>query len=133
MSISQSGPGASGVDAGQVDVTLPPAAPQVPQPPPPPPPPKSIFDVIYESSDVNAPIPRIREDILDIITNSPLANTYNFVFLYDDSSQISKYTSNRIYSAVTGGAHVPLKPIFLLLHTGGGKVELKQVLPQNCS
>lgn len=89
MSAGQATPGAA--DAEQAGASTPPTTPQIPQPPPPPP--KTIFDVIYESGDVNTPIQRIREDIRDIIKKSPLAGTYNFVFLYDDASQISKYTS----------------------------------------
>ncbi len=107
-----------------------PTAPQAP--PPPPPPPKTIFDVVFEADDVNIPIQRVREDIREIIKKSPVAGTYDFIFLHDDSSQITKYTSNRIYSAVTDGSHDPGKPLFLLLHTGGGKVEPAYLISKCC-
>src|SRR5437879_13510550 len=88
-------------------------APQVPAPPPPP---KSIFDEIYEATDVNTPKQRIREDISQFIKDSGLDYTYDFVFLYDESGSISRFTSNRLYSAVTDHSHATVKPTFLLLH-----------------
>src|ERR1700694_1189934 len=82
------------------------SAPDIPQPPPAP---KSIFDVIQETNDVDVPRQRISEDIRGIITKSGLEIDYNFIFLYDEYSQIGRFTSNRIYSAVTGGSHDPAK------------------------
>src|SRR5260370_28760461 len=79
-----------------------PAAPQVPEPPPPP---KSIFDEVYEATDVNAPKQRIREDIGRFINESGLDYAYDFLFLYYYSGSISRLTSNRLYSAVTDPSH----------------------------
>lgn len=106
-----------------------PSTPQVPEPPPQP---KSIFDVVYEATDVNAPKQRIREDISSFIKDSGLDYTYDFVFLYDDSGSISRFTSNRLYSAVTDHSHSPVKPLFLLLHTNGGKVEPAYLISKCC-
>ena len=106
-----------------------PTAPEVPQPPPTP---KTIFDVIYEAGDVNIPKQRIAADIRTFIKESGLENKYEFVFLYDDRSQISRYTSNRIYSAVTDNSHSPNTHLFLLLHTGGGKVEPAYLISKCC-
>jgi len=100
--------------------------------PAPPPLPKTIFDVIYEAADVNVPKQRIAEEIRGIIKRSSLANIYDFIFLYDDSSQISRFTSNKIYSAVTDDSHDSRKPLFLLLHTGGGKVEPAYLISKCC-
>jgi hypothetical protein len=88
--------------------------------------------VIYEAADVNAPKPRIAEDIRNIIKRSGLGNAYDFIFLYDEVSQISRFTSNKIYSAVTDHAHDPRKPLFLMLHTGGGKVEPAYLISKCC-
>src|SRR5438874_8766198 len=88
-------------------------APDIPQPPPAP---KSIFDVIYGATDVNSPRQRISEDVRGLIKNSALDGDYDFIFLYDEYSQIGRFTSNRIYSAITGGSHNPAKKLFLLLH-----------------
>jgi len=104
-------------------------APQVPAPPPPP---KSIFDEIYEATDVNVPKQRIREDISQFIKDSGLDYTYDFVFLYDESGSISRFTSNRLYSAVTDHSHTLTKPLFLLLHTNGGKVEPAYLISKCC-
>ncbi len=106
-----------------------PAAPQVPEPPPPP---KSIFDEVYEATDVNAPKQRIREDIGRFINESGLDYAYDFLFLYDDSGSISRFTSNRLYSAVTDPSHNLAKPLFLLLHTNGGKVEPAYLISKCC-
>ena len=106
-----------------------PATPEVPEPPPPP---KSIVDVIYEASDVNVPKQRIREDINRFIKDSGLDYTYDFVFLYDDSGSISRYTSNRLYSAVTDHSHTSSKALYLLLHTSGGKVEPAYLISKCC-
>lgn len=105
------------------------AVPEVPEPPPQP---KSIFDVIYEATDVNAPRQRVREDISRFITDSALVYEYDFVFIYDDSGQISRYTSNRLYSAVTDHSRNPAKGLFLLLHTSGGKVEPAYLISKCC-
>src|ERR1700719_3399789 len=78
-------------------------APEIPTPPPAPT--KSIFDVIYEASDVSIPKQRISGDIRSLIKTSGLEDSYDFIFLYDERSQITRFTSNRIYSAITGGAH----------------------------
>src|SRR5258706_2151955 len=109
--------------------TPPSATPQVPEPPPPP---KSVLDIIYEATNVNAPKQRIREDISGFIKESGLETTYDFVFLYDDSGSISRFTSNRLYSAVTDHSHNPSKPLFLLLHTSGGKVEPAYLISKCC-
>ena len=87
---------------------------------------------MYEATDVNVPKQRIAEDIRGIINRSGLMRTYDFVFLYDDSSQISRFTSNKIYSAVTDDSHDSRKPLFLLLHTGGGKVEPAYLISKCC-
>ncbi|MGA8150068.1 MAG: hypothetical protein WB952_03905 [Terriglobales bacterium] len=100
--------------------------------PAPPPTPKSIFDVIYEATDVNIPKQRISEDIRGFIKDSSLDGIYDFVFLYDDHSQITRFTSNRIYSAITGGGHNPEKGLFLLLHTNGGRVEPAYLISKCC-
>ena len=100
--------------------------------PVPPPPPKSIFDTIFEAKDVNAPKQRIREDINKFIRDSGLDQQYDFVFLYDDSGSITRHTSNRPYSAVTDHARVPTKPLFLLLHTTGGRVEPAYLISKCC-
>jgi len=106
--------------------------PPVPEAPEPPPPPKSIVDVIYESTDVNAPKQRIREDLSQFIRDSGLGEKYDFLFLYDDSGQITRYTSNQLYSAVTDPSHNPDKGLFLLLHTSGGKVEPAYLISKCC-
>jgi hypothetical protein len=111
---------------------LPPQPTPAPPIPEPPPPPKTMFDVIYEANDVNAPKQRIREDIRRFIKQSGLEEKYHFVFLYDDSGPINRHTSNRLYSAVTDPSHSPLKPIFLLLHTTGGKVEPAYLISKCC-
>jgi hypothetical protein len=103
--------------------------PEVPQPPPAP---KTIFDVVYEAGDVNAPKSRIAEDIRRFVTESGLENQYDFVFLYDEYARINRYTSNQIYSAVTNRSHNAEKPIFLLLHTGGGSVEPAYLISKCC-
>lgn len=100
--------------------------------PVPPPAPKSIFDVISEATDVNAPRQRISEDVRSFIKTSGLEGSYDFIFLYDERSQITRYTSNRIYSAITGGAHNPEKGFFLLLHTNGGRVEPAYLISKCC-
>jgi hypothetical protein len=100
--------------------------------PEPPPPPKSIFDIIFEATDVNAPKQRIREDINSFIKDSGLEQKYDFVFLYDDSGSIGRYTSNRIYSALTSRAHNQTKPLYLLLHTSGGRVEPAYLISKCC-
>lgn len=106
-----------------------PTPPQVPEPPPPP---RSIFDVINDASDVNTPKQRIREDINRFIKDSGLDYIYDFVFLYDDSGSISRYTSNRLYSAVTDHSHSPVKQLYLLLHTNGGRVEPAYLISKCC-
>jgi hypothetical protein len=105
------------------------SAPDIPQPPPAP---KSIFDVIQEANDVDAPRQRISEDIRGLIKTSGLGGIYNFIFLYDEYSPIRRFTSNRIYSAITGGSHDPAKKLFLLLHTNGGKVEPAYLISKCC-
>lgn len=100
--------------------------------PEPPPPPKTIFDVIFEATDVNVPKQRIREDINSFIKDSGLDQTYDFVFLYDDSGSITRYTSNRLYSAVTDSLHSPGKALYLLLHTSGGRVEPAYLISKCC-
>ena len=109
-----------------------PAAASAPDIPAPPPVPKAIFDVIYEASDVNAPKQRISEDIRGLIKDSGLGQAYDLIFLYDEPSQIRRYTSNRIYSAITGGSHDPAKGLFLLLHTNGGEVEPAYLISKCC-
>jgi hypothetical protein len=100
--------------------------------PEPPPQPKSIFDVVYEAEDVNSPKQRIREDVGQFIKDSGLDRTYDFVFLHDDSGSISRFTSNRLYSAVTDHSHTASKHLFLLLHTNGGKVEPAYLISKCC-
>jgi hypothetical protein len=100
--------------------------------PAPPPTPKSIFDIIYEASDVDAPRQRISEDIRGLVDTSGLGNIYDFIFLYDEHSSITRFTSNRIYSAITGGAHNSEKGFFLLLHTNGGRVEPAYLISKCC-
>jgi hypothetical protein len=104
---------------------------QVPQETPPPPP-KSIFDVIYEEKNVNVPTSRIASDIQDLISQSGLDEQYDFIFLYDEGTSISRFTSNRLYSAATGPSHDPQKGIFLLLHTNGGRVEPAYLISKCC-
>lgn len=128
MSQGTSGDGSAEVASGSANPSAA-SAPDIPQPPPAP---ISIFEVIQEASDVDAPRQRISEDIRGIVTRSGLAVDYNFVFLYDEYSQISRFTSNRIYSAVTGGSHDPAKKLFLLLHTNGGKVEPAYLISKCC-
>ena len=106
-----------------------PPQPEIPQPPPAP---KTIFDVVYEADDVDAPKSRISEDIRRLITQSGLKEQYDFVFLYDEYSRISRHTSNRLYSAVTDLAHSAEKPLFLLLHTNGGSVEPAYLISKCC-
>ena len=125
-------PAAENEDAGAgVDPNNPPAAnpPDIPEPPPAP---QSIFDVIDGAGDVNAPKQRILEDVRALIRDSGLGEQYDFIFLYDETSQIRRYTSNRIYSAITGGSHDPKKGLFLLLHTNGGKVEPAYLISKCC-
>ena len=123
-------------DSGAIPAEEPGSQHQAPAPKPevpaPPPLPKTIFDIVYEATDVNVPKQRIAEDIRGIINRSGLMRTYDFVFLYDDSSQISRFTSNKIYSAVTDDSHDSRKPLFLLLHTGGGKVEPAYLISKCC-
>jgi hypothetical protein len=88
--------------------------------------------VVYEATDVNAPKQQIAEDIRSFISESELEGIYDFVFLYDDQAQISRYTSDRIYSAVTDHLHSPSKPLFLLVHTGGGRVEPAYLISKCC-
>ena len=104
----------------------------VPEIPAPPPVPKSIFDVIFEAADVNVPKRRISEDIRGLLRDSGLEEKYDFVFLYDEFSQIQRYTSNRIYSALTDHSLSPGKKLFLLLHTNGGKVEPAYLISKCC-
>jgi hypothetical protein len=105
---------------------------RLPEIPEPPPVPKSIFDVIYEATDVNLPKQRISEDIRGFLKDSGLEQNYDFVFLYDEFSQIQRYTSNRIYSALTDHSLNPTKKLFLLLHTNGGKVEPAYLISKCC-
>jgi hypothetical protein len=114
------------VDSGDVSGT---STPTIPEPPPSP---KSIFDVIYQETDVNVPKQAIAEDIRRLIRESGLEQEYDFVFLHDDSGQIGRHTSNRIYSAVTDRSHDPKKKLFLLLHTAGGKVEPAYLISKCC-
>jgi len=105
----------------------------IPVEPTPPPPPKTIWDTIYETDDVDAPRQRIAEDIQGFINQSGLQYTYDFVFLYDERSKISRYTANRLYSAVTGPSRSKVtNPIFLLLHTNGGRVEPAYLISKCC-
>ena len=104
------------------------ATPDIPEPPPAP---KSIFDVIREANDVNAPWPRISADINALIKESDLSDLYDFIFLYDERGSIRRFTSNRIYTAITT-AHNPDKSIFLLLHTNGGQVEPAYLVSKCC-
>lgn len=103
--------------------------PEVPQPPPAP---KTIFDVVLEADDVNGPKSRIAKDIRGLVTESGLENQYEFVFLYDEHSTINRYTSNKIYSAVTDSSRNAEKPLFLLLHTGGGSIEPAYLISKCC-
>jgi hypothetical protein len=106
-----------------------PSTPSVPEPPPAP---KTIFDVIYEATDVDAPRQRIAEDVRGFIKDSKLDETYDFVFLYDEANSINRFTSNRLYSAVTDHSHDPAKALFLMLHTNGGKVEPAYLISKCC-
>ncbi len=53
-------------------------------------------------------------------------------FLYDEFSPISRFTSNRLYSAITGASHTEEKRLLLLLHTTGGRVEPAYLISKCC-
>ena len=98
----------------------------------PPPPPKSIFNIIYEAADENAPKEHITADIQSFIDSSWLEAQYDIFFLYDEVSSINRFTSNRLYSAITGASHQEEKRILLLLHTTGGRVEPAYLISKCC-
>jgi hypothetical protein len=101
--------------------------------PAPPPPPKTIFDVIYEASDENVPKEQIVAEIQRLINESGLEAEYDIFFLYDEYSPISRFTSNRLYSAITSASHIQQKRLLLLLHTNGGRVEPAYLISKCCT
>lgn len=98
----------------------------------PPPPPKSIFNVIYEAADENSPKEHITSTIQGFINESGLVSDYDFFFLYDEFTSINRFTSNRLYSAITSASHPQGKRLFLLLHTTGGRVEPAYLISKCC-
>ncbi len=103
--------------------------PKIPEPPPAP---KSIFQVVLESSDVNAPKGEIVDIIQGFINESELEHKYDIFFLYDEYSPISRFTSNRLYSAITRASRAQ-KELFLILHTNGGRVEPAYLISKCCT
>jgi hypothetical protein len=67
-----------------------------------------------------------------LIQESKLGAKYDFIFLYDESGSITRYTSNKIYSAVTDHSRSKGKQLFLLLHTTGGKIEPAYLISKCC-
>lgn len=91
---------------------------------------KTIFAEIYDAKNVRDIIPRVKRDIERLIASSTIANKYSFFFLYDDGSDITRGTSNRLYSAIS--ACKEGKPLYLLIHSGGGKVEPAYLISKCC-
>jgi membrane-bound ClpP family serine protease len=98
----------------------------------PPPPPKSIFTIIYEAADENSPIEHITATIQGFIKDSKLEDQYDIFFLYDEFASINRFTSDRLYSAITRASHSQDKPLLLLLHTNGGRVEPAYLISKCC-
>jgi membrane-bound ClpP family serine protease len=110
----------------------PPKTPEESSTEPPPPPPKSIFTTIYEAADENSPKEHITATIQGFINESGLEAQYDVFFLYDEFSSINRFTSDRLYSAITRASHAQDKRLFLLLHTTGGRVEPAYLISKCC-
>src|SRR5579864_4048267 len=91
---------------------------------------KNIFAEIYEAKNVRDVIPRIKRDIYQLMTDSGLAEKYSIFFLYDDGTNIARGTSNQLYSAMSSRKEA--KPLYLLIHSGGGKIEPAYLISKCC-
>lgn len=91
----------------------------VPQQNPPPPP--IIVEIANLPQDkLRLPFGRIAGEIQSFIDRSDIAQTYDFLFLYDEQSAISERTSNKLYAEASSDFRDMEKPVLLVLHTKGG-------------
>lgn len=107
------------VPTPQTETSKAPQATEVPAEAPPPPP------ILSEIAKLKAPrldasFGRISQDIQALIDQSDIADSYNFLFLYDEQRSITERTSNSLYTAASGDFVDVEKPYFLILHTKGG-------------
>lgn len=114
----------------------PPAQERAPQPSTPPAPPArdlskfgDLYELIKEASD-----DEIRRGVashLDDIAKKYNLNSYNVLYLYDNSS-ISSRHSNAIYEAASAQGAEKQRDILLVVQSGGGRIEPAYLISKTC-
>lgn len=94
--------------------------------------PNDVFHLIYNSKDDNETKPHIINHLKSLIDKSPLKDKYVILFSYDDMGQINRYTSNQIYSALSGRKTSEKADLLLILYSMGGLVEPAYLISKCC-
>jgi len=94
--------------------------------------PKDVFDIIYNSKDIEDTKPNIIGHLRSLVDRSPLKDAYALLFLYDDAGQINRYTANQIYSALSEKKDNSKKDVLLILYSMGGLVEPAYLISKCC-
>jgi len=90
-----------------------------------------IFDCFRELKDNEAELKNhIIQYIHNLFAKNSLAEKYKLLFLYDESSSISKSHSNKIYETLEEDTQD--KDILLIIHSGGGEIEPAYLLSKSC-
>jgi len=90
---------------------------------------KSIASIIYESDNIHDTKQSIISSLDKIIKESPIADKYTLLFLYDPYGDILPYTANRIYNALPKNKE---QDILLVIHSSGGQIEPAYLISKCC-
>lgn len=94
--------------------------------------PANLFALVYNTKKPDDTKPIIAKHLKSLIDKFPSKDKYNILFLYDDSGQIDRYTSNQIYSALSGRGNNKDKTLLLILYSLGGLVESAYLISKCC-
>lgn len=90
---------------------------------------QNLIEFVKEAKNTNELMPGIKDHINNLISQSTLADKYQFVFLYDQYSSITNYTSDKIYKVLD---KQKLRDVFLFMVTSGGQIEPAYLISKCC-
>lgn len=88
-----------------------------------------LVKIIREAKEINDLKPLLYKHILTIAKRNKLDEKYHLLFLYEPNSSIEQGMVDRIYNAIPDDN---LKPILLLIHNHGGRIEPAYLISKTC-
>lgn len=88
-----------------------------------------LVKIIQGAKDINDLKPTLYKHILEIAKRNGVYDNYHLLFLYEPNSSIEQGMVDKIYNAIPDSND---KPILLLIHNHGGRVEPAYLISKTC-